>query len=194
MARATLLVVPGFAGSPPEHWQSHLHATQPGARRVVQDNWQQPTPADWVGGLDRAVAASPGPVVLVAHSLGCITTALWAAQAADNTRGIVRGALLVAPVDVDSADRVPDVIRSFAPIPRQSLPFPSLLVASRSDPYCGFDRAAAMAMAWGSDLLDLGAAGHINVDAGYGPWPAVAGMLEDFDDRARALQTVAGAR
>ena len=33
------------------------------------------------------------------------------------------------------------------------------------------DRAAVFANAWGSELADIGAAGHINVASGYGPWP-----------------------
>jgi uncharacterized protein len=82
-----------------------------------------------------------------------------------------RGAFLVAPPDVEEADLIPAVERSFAPVPRDPLPFPSLLVASRSDPYCAYARAEDLAFAWGSALLDAGEAGHINTASGYGPWP-----------------------
>ena len=34
-----------------------------------------------------------------------------------------------------------------------------------------FEHAAAWADVWGSELLSLGAAGHVNVESGYGAWP-----------------------
>ena len=44
------------------------------------------------------------------------------------------------PADVERAD-VPDCLRGFAPIPRTSLPFQSVVVASDNDPYCRLERA-----------------------------------------------------
>ncbi|MEY2800676.1 MAG: hypothetical protein RL513_260, partial [Pseudomonadota bacterium] len=61
--------------------------------------------------------------------------------------------------------------RSWSPIPMQPLPFPSVLVASRNDPYCRFDRAQTLAQAWGSRLVDAGETGHLNADSGLGDWP-----------------------
>ena len=56
------------------------------------------------------------------------------------------------------------------PMP-QTLPFKSLLLASRTDPYCSFERARALATDWGSDFVDCGACGHINAEAGLDDWP-----------------------
>ncbi len=83
-----------------------------------------------------------GPVVLVAHSLGCILTAWWAAHSRNTHK--VQGALLVAPGDVESPEVAP-LLPGWSPIARQPLPFPATLVASRNDPYCHWDRATALA-------------------------------------------------
>jgi predicted alpha/beta hydrolase family esterase len=84
------------------------------------------------------VADADGPVLLVAHSLGCILTAWWAAHTRHAAK--VRGALLVAPGDVERPDLAAQ-IHGWAPIARQPLPFPALLVGSRNDPYCSLERA-----------------------------------------------------
>ena len=106
--------------------------------------------------------------MLVAHSLGVAAAALAAPALSP---GRVRGGFLVALPDVDLPDRVPPIVRPFAPLPRDPLPFPSVLVASRTDPYCAYERAEDMAYAWGSALVDAGDAGHLNTDSGHGPWP-----------------------
>ena len=77
----------------------------------------------------------------------------------------MRGALLVAPPDVDSADAHP-FVRRFAPAPNRALPFPSILVASRDDRYAAFGRLEGHARAWGSRFVDAGQAGHINARSG----------------------------
>jgi predicted alpha/beta hydrolase family esterase len=173
-----VLIVPGWTGSGPAHWQTRWERANPAYRRVEQADWDAPDVAAWVAVLDGAVRAAPAPPVLVAHSLGCIAVAHWAAA---GTPGRAAGALLVAPADVERP-AAPAPIRCFAPIPRRPLPFPTVVVASRDDPYVAFDRAAALATAWGADLVDAGAAGHLNSDAGFGPWPAgealLAGLLQ----------------
>ena len=52
-----------------------------------------------------------------------------------------------------------------------------MLVASTNDPWMNFASAAYWAERWGSRLHCLGAAGHINVDSGFGPWPDGLAML-----------------
>jgi predicted alpha/beta hydrolase family esterase len=94
--------------------------------------------------------------------------------------GVVRGALLVSLPDVEEAPDLPEAVRTFAPVPRDPLPFPSLLVASRTDPYCAYDRADDFAHAWGSLTVDAGESGHINVASGHGPWPEGLMRLAGF--------------
>jgi predicted alpha/beta hydrolase family esterase len=170
-----VLILPGYADSGPEHWQSHWERADPACRRVVQDDWLQPRLGDWLATLDRYVRDCPAPPVLVAHSLACALVAHWAARAS----APAKGALLVAPADVDSP-HIPDEVRSFSPMPLARLPFASIVVASADDHFVSLERATAFAAAWGSRLVTLPGAGHINADAGFGPWPEGRRLLADL--------------
>lgn len=167
-ADCDIVIVPGYGNSGPEHWQTRWERKLSTARRVEQDDWDRPQRDAWVARLVEAVARCRRPAVLVAHSLGIMTVAHAAPSLPP---GIVRGAFLVAPADVERPGLPEAIDRAFAPIPLEPLPFPSLLVASRADPYCAYARAEDFAFAWGSALLDAGEAGHINTASGYGPWP-----------------------
>ncbi|HEX2078745.1 MAG TPA: alpha/beta hydrolase [Longimicrobium sp.] len=167
MSAPPVLVVPGWTSSGPRHWQTLWERADPGRfRRVEQRDWDNPLREEWVRTLDGAVAACAAPPLLVAHSLGCIAVAHWAAAFARP----VAGALLVAPADVEAA-HAPEPVRDFAPIPLGALPFPSILAASSDDPWLRLDRAEHMASCWGSNFIRIEAAGHLNTDAGFGPWP-----------------------
>ncbi|HXE21791.1 MAG TPA: alpha/beta fold hydrolase [Rhodoferax sp.] len=176
MKPSNVLVLPGWQGSGPEHWQSrweHAH----GYQRVQQHDWMRPLRGDWIARLEEAVLACDEPAVLVAHSLGCIQVAAWAAHS-KNTHH-VKGALLVAPGDVERADIDP-LLWSWPPIALQQLPFRSVLLGSRNDPWCDFDRARQFATAWGAQFIDYGEAGHINAEAGLGSWPEGYVLLDDL--------------
>lgn len=166
-ADASILIIPGFGDSGPTHWQSRWEQKLSTARRVVQPDWNKASRAQWVDEIVRAVAEADKPVVLVAHSIG---VAAVAHAAAKFTRPVV-GAFLVGLSDWNRPDLLPGVAHDFAPIPREPFAFPSLLIASRNDPYCEFEVAADHANAWGSALIDAGEAGHLNVESGHGPWP-----------------------
>jgi len=171
-----VFLLPGFGDSGPDHWQSHWEKRH-GYVRVKQRDWYLPDPNEWQGALAEAVLGAEGPVVLVAHSLACVTVAHFAAR---NPTTRVVGALLVAPADVESEMHTPDEVRSFSPIPLRPLPFPSILVASRTDPYVRFARATALAAAWGSRLVDAGRSGHINADSGHTEWPEGHALLQEL--------------
>jgi len=174
----SILIVPGLGNSGPGHWQSLFEAAYPHSVRVVQDDWLTVERQAWTGALDAAIAAAPTPPVLVAHSGGCLAVVAWGSEPAN--RGRAAAALLVAPPDIETGG--PDIPgrASWLPLPQSPLPFPSFLVASRNDPYCSFERAAAFAQAWGSRLIDLGEAGHINLVSGFGPWPKGQELLEQL--------------
>lgn len=163
-----ILIVPGLGNSGPEHWQSRWERKLPTARRVDQADWDAPDLAEWVGRIVEAVARATRPVVLVAHSLGVVTVAHAAPQFEP---GRVKGAFLVSPPDTARADMPAAVARTYGEIPRDPLPFPAMLIASRTDPWCDFEAADDMAAAWGAVLVDAGDAGHINTESGHGPWP-----------------------
>lgn len=163
------LIVPGWQGSGDDHWQSHWQRSLPNGTRVEQRDWLTPRREDWVAALEQQIAADPRPAILIAHSLGCITVAHWAAQATPAALRRVRGALLVAPADVQRPN-CPEALRNFAPIPRQSLPFPSQLVGSDNDSAASAARAIELARDWGSEVAILSGAGHINVKSGHQRW------------------------
>jgi uncharacterized protein len=177
-----VLIVPGWTDSGPGHWQTLWERAHRGWRRVEQDDWHHPDRSSWIQRLDEAVAAQPQPPLLVAHSLGAVVVAIWAAASDRTVRAA--GALLVAPADVEAAD-APEELVTFAPIPRCRLPFPTIVAASRDDPYLAFARAEELAAAWGATLHDCGLAGHLNTAAGYGPWPVGEALFLRLQENAR---------
>jgi predicted alpha/beta hydrolase family esterase len=176
VSAASVLVLPGYGDSGPDHWQSRWEAADPRLRRVAQRDWLEPRVDDWVAALDREVSACPTPPVLAAHSLGCVLVAHWVQR----TGRAVGGALLVAPVDVDAVAEIREAVGSFRPVPLVRLPFPSIVVASDDDVYATRERAEAFARAWGSRFVGLARAGHINSDSGYGDWPEGRALLDEL--------------
>lgn len=168
----TLIIVPGWRDSGPGHWQSLWAERLPHARRVVQDDWITPTRSAWVGRLEQTVLAAPGPVIMVAHSLGCIATTHMRPEAASR----VAGALLVAPADPERRA----VLSDFAPVPFAPLPYRSIVVASSNDPYCPVRLVGAYARAWGSEFVRMQNAGHINTESGHGEWPLGWALLQSL--------------
>jgi predicted alpha/beta hydrolase family esterase len=169
---ARIIIVPGWRDSGPGHWQSLWTEQLPDAVRVQQDDWIAPSLSAWVGSITRTILAQTGPVVLAAHSLGCIASAHLPSEAVAH----IQGALLVAPADPERRS----VLADFAPVPYQSLPYRSIIVASSNDPYCPVRTAGAYARAWGSEFVRLQNAGHINLEAGFGPWPLGLALLQSL--------------
>ena len=171
-SRPVILTVPGLGNSGPGHWQTAWEASLPCCRRVDLGLWDDPHRNTWVNKLNLAIQRAEGPVILVAHSLGCLAVAWWAEYeqpGGPEEGGKVIGALLVAPPDVE--DRPLDRrLTRFAPVPAGALPFPSLLVASRNDPYLTMAQARGLARRWGARLADAGEAGHINAASELGDW------------------------
>ena len=140
--------------------------------RVHQDDWITPVRKAWVASLAQTILAQPEPVVIAAHSLGCIATSHLPPEAVER----IQGALLVAPADPERRG----ILADFAPVPYQPLPYRSVLVASSNDPYCPVRTAGAYARAWGSEFVRLQNAGHINIEAGFGPWPLGLALLQSL--------------
>ncbi len=184
----TILFVPGLRDHVEDHWQTHAARAIPGAVTVAPLAADRLSRAGQVAALDAALRAIAGEVVIVAHSAGCLTTVHWALAP---TRPI-RAALLVTPADIENPLPAgypePSALKQggWFPTPRKPLPFPALVVASRNDPLAAFDRVAGFADAWGTALHDAGEVGHLNPAAGYGPWPALFGLLDRLDDHARS--------
>ncbi len=90
---------------------------------------------------------------------------------------------MVAPAD-------PEAFGVAEFLPSKPLGIPLIVVASTNDPWMPFDSAVRWSSLWGADLIDLGDAGHINSDAGFGPWPEALALLERLR-RAAEFRTAA---
>lgn len=187
MAREDVLIltVPGLNNSGPGHWQTIWEQTRDDCRRVELGMWDRPHRNTWINALNLAIRAADRPVVLAAHSLGCMAVAWWAALEQPGHGGKVKGALLVAPPAVDHRLCDPRVA-TFAPIPRTELPFPAILVGSHDDPYMAFRDARALAQLWGCGFADAGKVGHINADSGLGDWAFGQFLLDRLIPTAEA--------
>ncbi len=178
-----IIIVPGWRDSGPGHWQSLWAQRYARAVRVRQDNWLTPARIPWVETLSRTILAQPGPVVVVAHSLGCIAVTHLSPEVASR----IQGALLVAPADPERRA----VLADFAPAPCQKLPYRSILVASSNDPFCPIRLAGAYARNWGSEFVRVPDAGHINVDSGHGEWPLGVALLQSLVGEGGLVPAVA---
>ncbi|AXY23916.1 Alpha/beta hydrolase family protein (plasmid) [Komagataeibacter saccharivorans] len=178
LAPYDVVIVPGLHNSAARHWQSRWQDLLD-ARRVAQDDWDHPGYESWVRGLEHTLSTCTRPVILIAHSLGSILVARWAAAQAGRTK--VAGAFLVAPADIESPRAMAvEGMQDFLPLPEQPLPFPARIVASGDDEWLSSARARYLATKWHVPLLDAGQRGHIGNDAPLGIWPQGLAWLADL--------------
>jgi hypothetical protein len=179
-----IVIVHGYDGSGPGHWQRWLDDELRARGRAVRFP-ELPDPAApskdaWVAMLDDVVAAAASPVTFVCHSLGCWAVDHWLASENGNATR-VHAALLVAP----PSPLLPfEPVESFLPPPRRRECWaPSvartLVVGSDDDDYASADEVADVARTLGSACRIIAGAGHINVASGYGPWPFALEWLRD---------------
>lgn len=173
MSPGNVLILPGWLSSGPDHWQSRWQSTH-GYIRVEQHDWQRPLRGDWIARLEDVLLGCSEPAVLVAHSLGCLTVAAWAAHS--KNPHLVKAALLVAPPDTARED-IHQILPGWA-VPLQKLPFKTVVFASSNDPFCALVRAEQFASAWGGEYKSIGDRGHINADSGLGDWPQAHAELQ----------------
>jgi len=184
---ATVLIVPGLRDHVPEHWQTLLASRLPRVRTVTPMGRDDLDCLARVEAIEEASARIDGPIVIVAHSGGVISVVHWARL----TRRAVRGALLATPADFDQPLPVgyPSMGAleggGWLPVPRNALPFRSIVAASRNDPLARYERVAAFARSWGSKLVDLGEVGHLNPASGFGDWRGADRLLAELEASAR---------
>ena len=183
MTDATVLIVPGLRDHVAQHWQTLLEARLPKARSVAPMGREDLDCATRVEAIERAARSVQGPIVIVAHSAGCVMVAHWALR----TGRTVRGALLATPPDFERpmpAGYPPiEALRKggWLPMPRSPLPFHTIVAASGNDPLASFGRVEQMARDWRAELLDLGDVGHLNPASGYGDWPLADALISRLD-------------
>lgn len=175
MTQPTILILPGWQDSGPDHWQSRWLRKYPNAVKVVQNDWMFAKKDEWVTTLNDYIKCYD-EVILVGHSLACATIAHWAKEYGGTK---VKGALLVSPSDTEAAD-FPKEITGFSPMPLQDLNFKTTVVTSEDDPYVTMERAKYFAERWGGELVNIGPSGHINTDAGFGDWPEGEKLLQEL--------------
>ena len=183
---ATVLIVPGLRDAVPQHWQTLLASRLPRVRTVAPMGRSNLDCLQRVEAIEEAAARIDGPIILVAHSGGVIATVHWVRS----TQRELRGALLATPADFDRP--MPEGYPSmealdaggWLPVPRSTLPFRSIVAASRNDPLARYERAAGFARSWGSRLVDLGEVGHLNPASGYGDWSAADSLVAELDAAA----------
>jgi len=180
----TILVVPGLRDHVAQHWQTLLAARLQDERRPVRSvtpmGRDDLSCAARVDAIEREARAIAGPIVIVAHSGGCIAVAHWARR----TQRAVHAALLATPPDFETPMPAgyPSLealgASGWLPVPRERLPFRSIVATSRNDPLASYERAIALAADWGSECVDLGAVGHLNPASGHGEWPGADALIE----------------
>lgn len=186
----TTLIVPGYHGSGPDHWQTWLEGELPGSQRLADVDWEKPVLHDWSAAIVDAIDAATSPLWIVAHSFGCLATAAAVAQ----RRQKIQGAIFVAPAEPNRFTALGARGRSpaFAPgigeqLPEDSLGIFGLLIASRNDPWMRFQSARLWAERWQLSFYDAGHVGHINAESGHGRWPLVLELLQAMRRAAAPL-------
>jgi uncharacterized protein len=168
-----IFLLPGLYNSGPQHWQTHWENEYDFAR-IEQKDWETPICEDWINTIDATITKQNiSNVILIGHSLACCTIVHWA----NKFNRKIKGALMVAPSDVD-APSYPPGTSGFMPMPLYKLPFPSIVVASSNDEYVSIERAQYFANCWGSEFYNIGDYGHINSTSNLGIWPEGYALLE----------------
>jgi predicted alpha/beta hydrolase family esterase len=166
--------IPGYGGSGSGHWQTYFEESQPNFQRIQQKDWDRPDIHEWADTIDQAISKyDSASIVLVAHSLGCFTVATWY----EKYKRKIKAALLVAPPDEELINKKVEkkLIQTF---PSLTLPFPTILVASTNDPWASIEKATSYAQKWGSELINIGDAGHINAVSGHYQWKEGLDILQ----------------
>ena len=195
-----VLIVPGYRGSGDAHWQTWLENNLPNASRVRRIDWSQPILSVWAGEVRREIQQASKPLWIVAHSFGCLATAVAVSDRPEKVLGVV----LVAPADpsrfhllgcygdhplqdVHSSHLIP-VTRV---LPLRPLDVDGVVISSENDLWLSQKAASELSSSWGLKLHSVGRAGHINAESGYGPWPWLLDELGNLHrDRTTAFDQV----
>jgi uncharacterized protein len=166
----------GIGNSEHDHWQSIWARTTARSVWVDQRDWDHPICTEWGLALETVLRATPGPKIVVAHSLGCL---LVAAEAETCRKLDVIGALLVSVPDTHGP-KFPRLAVGFPAAHSTKLSFPSMVVASTDDPYGSVAQAERAAENWKSEFVCVGAKGHINLKSNLGEWKEGRDLLNRF--------------
>ena len=174
------VIVPGVGGSEPAHWQSWLQRQLMSCSRVQQQDWNNPILETWIKQLVDTVQSIQDNIQIVAHSFGCLTVVAALNEYPELNRKI-KNLILVAPANPARFGEA-----GFARYSQQdyqdyfhqlTIRVPTTLLISENDPWLSFSDATLLADAWKLKAINLGQVGHINVAAGFGPFPEILNYM-----------------
>lgn len=180
----TIVIVPGYTNAGPAHWQTYIEKKYRNVVRVQQDDWFSPVRERWIAGLNDTINQVQSDMILVGHSCGANAIVQWAQE---HRNAKVKGALLVAPADIDSPNAV-TAITVQRPLPMEPLPFPSMLVYSDNDDHTSLARSEYFADNWGSEPALYKGASHFHTEAGFGDWSEGDRLIEQLAGRPVLLR------
>jgi len=172
------VILHGWQGSGPDHWQSWLADQLLEAGREVRypdlPDPDAPSLEPWLAALRTTLGGLPDDGFdVVAHSLGAVLWLHHVASGGDSPRA-ARVALVAPP----SPQTTIAQLTAFFPVPldidvvRRSADG-TVLVASDADPYTPEGIAVAYGRPLKMPTTIVAGGGHLNAEAGYGTWPAV---------------------
>ena len=172
------VILHGWQGSGPDHWQSWLAEQLRGADREVRypdlPDADLPALGPWLAALSATLDGLPDDGFdVVAHSLGAVLWLHHVAAAGESPRP-ARVALVAPP---SPRTEIPE-LAPFFPVPldidvvRHSAAG-TVLVGSDDDPYTPEGIAVAYGRPLKMPTTIIAGGGHLNPEAGYGEWPAV---------------------
>jgi len=182
----TVLIVPGLRDHVAEHWQTLLVPRLTKVKTVTPLEHDKLSLVARINAIQEAIEEIDGPIIVVAHSAGTLMMAHWAEWHTANIRGV----LLVCPPDIETPMPAPYPAleplkeRGWLPVPRQPLPFRSIVCTSNNDPLTTLDKVIALANDWGSEIVHLGNVGHLNPASGYGNWPQGDVLIQQLIDES----------
>jgi predicted alpha/beta hydrolase family esterase len=178
-----ILVLPGLNGSLDGHWQRHWLEDYPHSEIVEQQDWSKPDVEQWVKAVEKRIDELGTAVYIIGHSLGSI---LGAHLSNSRIAPKIKGAMLVAPCDLDIVAQMHPSSVEFGKQPDWNIRFPSLLIGSEDDHYMPLERLHETSALWNAELASLGSAGHINIVSGFGRWPEGYRYFERLRERVNA--------
>lgn len=167
-----LLILHGMSGNEPEHWQTWLAQQASASGFTVHYPMlpapEQPLVSAWIDVVLPLLDKHEDGLEVVAHSLGCH---LWAHLATATGRQLADRALLVAPPGPQELrEHVPTFEpASFGPELRLTCP-DTALVLGEGDPWLA---APESLLPSGLPMWRVQGGRHLDVESGYGPWPAM---------------------
>ena len=180
------IIVPGVGGSEATHWQSWLQQQLVSSSRVQQKHWDRPVLNEWVAQFVKTVAAVKAPVQIIAHSFGCLTAVAALAEHPE-LNAKVKNLLLVAPANparFGESGFARHSLRDYQAYFQQlKITAPTTLLISENDPWLSYVDALQLAQAWQLTPINLGQVGHVNVAAGFGPFPEILNYLLPENNR-----------